>query len=315
MTTTAATRRTLAATLMAAALTAAVAVPAAAAPSAATVRHTGHHATAGHGESARLAYQKSVAVGVLKGLFERGDTKIVDRYVLPNYIQHNPTLPDGTAAFKKLGTALHQQFPNTKINVTHVISEGDLVVIHSNVIAVPGTLGSAQFDIYRFQGGKIAEHWDSIQDVPATTANGHDMFSTLSQPTTHQLGPRSLTAYNKKLVTDFFDQLMVREDLSAIDKYDSPNYIQHNPITPDGPEGLKATLGPYFDAYPQSTAIPKRIIAQGDLVAVHSNFVTGPDDRGQSVIDLFRVQNGKIVEHWDVMQAVPATSANDNTMF
>ncbi|MER6957953.1 nuclear transport factor 2 family protein [Streptomyces sp. NPDC000618] len=230
-------------------------------------------------------------------------------------MQHNPTLPDGTEAFKKLGVAIHQQFPDAKVNVKRVISEGDLVVVHSNVIATPGTLGSAQFDIYRFQGGKIAEHWDSIQDVPATTASGNDMFSMNSRPPTQQLGPQSLTAYNKKLVTAFFDRLMVREDLSAIDKYDSPDYIQHNPITPDGPDGLKATLGPYFEAFPQSTALPKRIIAEGDLVAVHSNFITGPGDRGQSVVDLFRVRNGKIVEHWDVMQAVPATSANDNTMF
>ncbi|WP_046710206.1 hypothetical protein, partial [Streptomyces europaeiscabiei] len=61
--------------------------------------------------------------------------------------------------------------------------------------------------------------------------------------------------------------------------------------------------------------LPKSFIAEGDLVAVHNNDKTSPDDRGNAVVDLFRVRNGKIVEHWDVTQAVSATSANDNTMF
>ncbi|MGW1711875.1 nuclear transport factor 2 family protein [Streptomyces sp. NPDC002156] len=316
MTATTPVRRTVAATLAAAALTAAVAIPSAAAtPSADGGRQAGRPAASSHDESARLAYQKSVAVAVLKGLFERGDTEVVDRYVLPDYIQHNPTLPNGTEAFKNLGVAIHQQFPDAKVNVKRVISEGDLVIVHSHVQVTPQDRGSAQFDIYRFRGGKIAEHWDTIQDVPATTANGNDMFSMISRPSTQQLGPRWLTAYNKKLVTAFFDRLMVRKDLSAIDTYDSPDYIQHNPITPDGPAGLKATLGAYFEQFPQSTVVPKRIVAEGDLVAVHSNFISAPGERGQAVVDLFRVQNGKIVEHWDVMQDVPATSANDNTMF
>ena len=58
-----------------------------------------------------------------------------------------------------------------------------------------------------------------------------------------------------------------------------------------------------------------RVVAEGDLVAVHSHYVNAPGERGQAVVDLFRVRNGKIVEHWDVLQDVPATSANDNTMF
>jgi len=80
-------------------------------------------------------------------------------------------------------------------------------------------------------------------------------------------------------------------------------------------EGAKEGLGGYFGAFPQLTVSPKRVIAEGDLVAVHSRYVNVPGDRGQAIVDLFRVRNGKIVEHWDVSQNVPETSANDNTMF
>jgi predicted SnoaL-like aldol condensation-catalyzing enzyme len=293
-----------------AALLGAAAVPAVAIPSASASAEN-----AGYGDHARLGYQKYIAERVLKGVFEQGDTEVVDRYVRPDYIQHNPLAPDGAEALKNLGVAVHQQFPDAEYDVKRVISEGDLVLVHSNVVMTPGTRGMAVFDIFRFQGGKIAEHWDVGQNVPESSANGNDMFSTESWPRTEQPGPTWLTAYNKRLVTKAFDQLLVQKDLSAIDRYWGPEYHQHNPNIADGVEGVKAGLGGYFEAFPQLTVMPKRVIAEGDLVAVHSHYVNAPGERGQAIVDLFRVRGGKIVEHWDVIQDVPATSANDNGMF
>ena len=303
-------RRILVAALAASALLGAVTVPAVASPSA-----LGRHAFGYVGDGARLDYQKGVAVSVLKGVFERGDTAIVDRFVRPDYIQHNPLAADGSGPLKNLGVAIHQQFPQAKYDVKRVISEGDLVLVHSNVVPTPGSRGSAVFDIFRFRGGKIAEHWDTGQNVPDTSANGNDMFSTVSRPQTGQPGARWLTAHNKKLVTKAFDQLIVDKDLSALDKYWGPEYHQHNPNIADGVAGAREGLGGYFRAFPELAVSRKRVVAEGDLVAVHSHYVNAPGERGQAVVDLFRVRNGKIVEHWDVLQDVPATSANDNTMF
>ena len=287
----------------------AAAVPAVAAP------HSASAGYAGYGDSARLGYQKAVAAGVLKGVFERGDTEVVDRFVRPDYIQHNPLAPDGAETLKNLAVSVHQQFPDAEYDIRRVISEGDLVLVHSNVVLTPGTRGSAVVDIFRFQGGKIAEHWDVGQTVPEKSANGNDMFSTVSWPRTEQPGPGFLTAYNKKLVTVAFDQLLVKKDLSAIDRYWGAEYHQHNPNIADGVEGVKSGLGAYFKQFPQLTVTPKRVIAEGDLVAVHSHYVNAPGERGQAIVDLFRVRGGKIVEHWDVIQDVPATSANGNGMF
>ncbi|WP_324618001.1 nuclear transport factor 2 family protein [Streptomyces dysideae] len=269
----------------------------------------------GYGDSARLAYQKRVVTRVLKGVFEEGDAEVVDRYVRPDYIQHNPVAPDGAETLKNLGAALARQFPDARYDIKRVISEGDLVLVHSNVVMTPGTRGSAVFDIFRFQGGKIAEHWDVGQNVPETSVNGNDMFSTESWPRTEAPGPRWQTAYNKRLVTAYVDQLLVKKDLAAVDKYVGPEYHQHNPTIADGVEGVKAGLGAYFEAFPKLTVTPKRIVAEGDLVAVHSHYVNAPGERGTAIVDLFRVRGGKIVEHWDVLQDVPETSANDNTMF
>ncbi|MGW0711331.1 nuclear transport factor 2 family protein [Streptomyces sp. NPDC002643] len=295
--------------LAAVALTSTVAVvPAVAATPGAT-------AHVSYGDGARLGYQKSVAVRVLKGVFEDGDTGVVDRYVRPDYIQHNPLAPDGAETLKGLAGAMAEQFPDLKYDVKRVISQGDLVLVHSNVVLTPGSRGSAVVDIFRFQGGRIAEHWDVAQNVPESTANGNDMFSTVTSPRTNRPGPAWLTSYHQKLVTKAFDRLLVRKDLSAIDTYWGPEYQQHNPNIPNGVEGVKAGLGAYFEQFPQLSVERKRVIAEGDLVAVHSHYVNAPGERGQAILDLFRVRDGRIVEHWDVIQDVPETSANDNTMF
>jgi predicted SnoaL-like aldol condensation-catalyzing enzyme len=78
---------------------------------------------------------------------------------------------------------------------------------------------------------------------------------------------------------------------------------------------VKAGLGTYFEQFPQLSVSPKRVIAEGDLVAVHSHYVDTPGERGQAVLELFRVRDGKIVEHWTAVQDLPESSANDNTMF
>lgn len=252
---------------------------------------------------------------LLRDLFTRGDTAVVDRLLRPDYIQHNPLAPDGADGLKHFTAALRQQFPQAVFEPRRVISDGDLVLLHSHVVFVPGTPGLAVFDVFRFQDGKIAEHWDVLQEVPATTASGNDMFATLTEPRSEAPGQRWFTAYNKELVTAFVEQLLVRKDLAAIDTYVDAEYREHNPNIPDGAAGLKAGLGFYFEKFPQLTVTPKRVIAQGDLVAVHSHYVDTPGDRGRAVVDLFRVRDGKIVEHWNAEQDVPESAANDNTMF
>jgi NADPH:quinone reductase-like Zn-dependent oxidoreductase/predicted SnoaL-like aldol condensation-catalyzing enzyme len=259
--------------------------------------------------------QAQLAQQLLKDLFTRGDTAIVDRLLRHDYIQHNPLAPDGPDALKYFVATTRQQFPQVAFEPRRAISDGDLVLLHSRNVLVPGTPGMAVFDLFRFQDGRIAEHWDVLQEVPATTASGNDMFATLSEPRSEAPGQRWFTAYHKKLVTEFVDELLVRKDLAAIDTYVDAEYHEHNPNIPDGAAGLKAGLGFYFEQFPQLSVTPKRVIAQGDLVAVHSHYIDTPGDRGRAVFDLFRVRDGKIVEHWNAEQAVPETAANDNTMF
>jgi predicted SnoaL-like aldol condensation-catalyzing enzyme len=120
---------------------------------------------------------------------------------------------------------------------------------------------------------------------------------------------------NKKLVLQFYEAAINQKDFNAAAKFLGPRYIQHNPKAADGPEGLKAFLAFLRDKFPDYHSEIKRVFADGDYVILHVHNVPTPGSRGNAIIDIFRLDNGKIVEHWDVRQEIPEQAANSNTMF
>ena len=121
---------------------------------------------------------------------------------------------------------------------------------------------------------------------------------------------------NEKVVVAFYDQAFnAHQPKAAADRYIGPVYIQHNPLVPNGAAPFYKHFGEFFASHPRASLDMKHLVSEGDVVVVHSLFRSGPGDRGQAIMDLFRVQHGKIVEHWDVIQPVPARTANGNTMF
>jgi predicted SnoaL-like aldol condensation-catalyzing enzyme len=120
---------------------------------------------------------------------------------------------------------------------------------------------------------------------------------------------------NKKAVVEFYDKAINQKDFDAASKYMGSRYTQHNPNAADGPEGLKAFLGFLKEKFPASRSEIKRVFADGDYVILHVHAVREPGTRGNAIIDIFRLENGKIVEHWDVVQPIPEKAANTNGMF
>ncbi len=120
---------------------------------------------------------------------------------------------------------------------------------------------------------------------------------------------------NKKTVAAFYDAVLNRKDFDAASKYLGNRYTQHNPTAADGPEGLKAFVAFLKDKFPNNRSEIKRIFADGDYVIVHVHAVREPGTRGNAIIDIFKLENGKVVEHWDVVQPIPEKPANNNGMF
>jgi len=120
---------------------------------------------------------------------------------------------------------------------------------------------------------------------------------------------------NKNTVLAFYDAAINQKDFDAAAKFLGPRYVQHNPRAADGPEGLKAFLAFLRDKFPDYHSDIKRSFADGDYVILHVHNVPTPGSRGNAIVDIFKLENGKIVEHWDVRQEIPEQSANSNTMF
>jgi predicted SnoaL-like aldol condensation-catalyzing enzyme len=120
---------------------------------------------------------------------------------------------------------------------------------------------------------------------------------------------------NKKVVVEFYDKALNAKDFAAASAYFGPRYVQHNPTAPDGIEGFKAFLSFLRDKFPNSHSEIKKVFADGDYVILHVHAVREPGTRGAAIVDIFKLENGKIVEHWDVRQEIPEKAANDNGMF
>lgn len=121
---------------------------------------------------------------------------------------------------------------------------------------------------------------------------------------------------NKAIVTAFYEQAFVKHQPTAAARaYIGDRYIQHNPHVPNGVAPFTGYFEQYFRTHPTASSTIYRVIADGDLVVIHSHGKDDPQDVGKAIVDIFRVDHGKIVEHWDVMQPVTTGAPNGNTMF
>lgn len=120
---------------------------------------------------------------------------------------------------------------------------------------------------------------------------------------------------NKKTVLAFYDASINQKDFAAASPFLGPYYKQHNPTAQDGAEGLKAFIAFLKAKFPKQHGDIKQVIAEGDLVVLHVLSTRDNNTPGRAIVDIFRVDNGKVVEHWDVIQDIPAQGANANGMF
>ncbi|MGY3696901.1 putative SnoaL-like aldol condensation-catalyzing enzyme [Bradyrhizobium sp. USDA 3240] len=120
---------------------------------------------------------------------------------------------------------------------------------------------------------------------------------------------------NRKAVLAFYEKGLNQKDADAALAYVGNRYVQHNPGAADGPEGFRKFIGFLREKFPNSHSEIKRSFVDGDYVILHVHAVREPGTPGNAIVDIFKLEDGKIVEHWDVVQPVPENPANSNTMF
>lgn len=246
---------------------------------------------------------KEKAIALIES-FETGDSAPV-AYINPNkYIQHNLMAADGLEGFGAL--VANPPEGGFKAKVVRAIEDGDLMVLHTHYDFFGPKVG---FDIFRFEDGLIVEHWDNLAEITPPNPSGRTQLDGAIT-----LTDLDKTDDNKQLVRNFVTDILVNGESDKLTRYISTEeYRQHNSAVADGLDGLGAALA-YFAENGLVMEYDKvhTVIGEGNFVLSVSEGKFGTGDH-VSYYDLFRIDNGKIVEHWDIIETILPQSAWKNT--
>ena len=251
-----------------------------------------------------LSKRKEQIKSLLRGI-ETGDPEAVAVVNEDKYIQHNPLNREGNLGLAEVFKRLSQTSP--RVNIVRIFEDGDFVFAHTDYDFNVLEIG---FEVFRFEDGYAVEHWDNLQNKPSSlNLSGHSMIG----------GPIDVTDLdkteeNRDIIRSFMDEVLVRGQLDKLSFYiDDGGYVEHNPNMADGFDALSEALassekrGKYEKIH--------RLLVEGNFgLCVSEGFLDGVHS---SFYDLFRVADGKIVEHWDTTEAVPPRSEwkNENGKF
>lgn len=254
-----------------------------------------------------MAVAKKEQIRALLKSIETGDPEPVAVVNEAKYIQHNPQTHEGSEGLAVLFKRLSKTEP--RVNMVRAFEDGDFVFAHMEYDFASRKIG---FEVFRFENGQAIEHWDNIQERQGPNQSGRTMVDGPTDATDHDL-----TENNRALVRSFVETVLVDGQLNRLtDFVDEDTYAEHNPRLGDGVTILQSALEAEDEGY-RSIDYHRvhRILAEGSFVlcvsegdygGVHSAFY-----------DLFRLANGKVVEHWDTTEKIAPSSEwkNDNGKF
>ena len=241
-------------------------------------------------------------VVALLNSFNTGDKTPIS-YINPTkYVQHNLAVGDGLAGFGEV--MQHAPEGGFKANVIRAFQDGDFVFTQTEYDFFGPKIG---FDVFRFENGLIVEHWDNLTEITPANPSGHTQIDGTTTITN-----LDKTAANKELVSDFVSTILMKGEMDKVGNFfDGDNYIQHNSAIGDGLSGLGEALK-NMAAHGIIMKYDKvhNVLGEGNFVLTMSEGEFG--GKHTSFYDLFRIENGKIAEHWDVMETILAESERKN---
>jgi len=237
---------------------------------------------------------------------KEGKIDVVDDYTGDRYTQHSTGVADGPEGFKEFFKGFLERTNDRDIQIIRAIEDGRYVFVHAYQNIDNGTAKWITTDMFDTdENDKIVEHWDVISAYkePSETVSGNDMI--LGE---FELKDLDKTEENKALVRLFITDVFQNKNHKALDKYVSRDkYIQHNPNVPNGFEAIEQFLAAQNFNY----NFVFNVMGQGDHVVAFSKGTMAGQEL--CIFDIFRIENGKIVEHWDNMEPIPPRSEWANT--
>lgn len=265
-----------------------------------------------HAETSNAS--RALVLEAVTALFVDFDPEAAAPLLRDDYIQHNVGVPTGAQPVLDFLPALEES--GLTATVHRVLADGDVVVLHSTYdnAELFGAETLVAFDVFRVQDGQLAEHWDNLQPPRAETASGRSMTDGPTEVT-----DLDQTEANRALIEDFTQTVLIGGAFDRLPEYivsEPGAYQQHNPDLADGLDGLSAGFAALAEAGQAITYTKVHsIVAEGNFVFTMSEGTMG--ETSTAFFDLFRIEDGMIVEHWDTIDAIPPDEemAHDNGKF
>ena len=242
-----------------------------------------------------LQNKKEQISNLLKSI-ETGDPASISVVNEEKYIQHNPQTHEGSEGLAELFKRLSKTSP--RVNIVRVFEDNDFVFAHTEYDFATRNIG---FEIFRFEDGQAVEHWDNIQKRQEPNISGNTMVDGETKVVDHDMTER-----NRMVIQEFVEVVLIHGCLGKLGDYiDREKYTEHNPRFGNDLVGLSGELSnrTFDDTISIRYEKPHRLLAEGNFVLSvcegHANQVPS------SFFDLYRLKNGKIVEHWDTTEAIP----------
>ncbi|MWV60543.1 hypothetical protein GRS92_17065 [Rathayibacter sp. VKM Ac-2754] len=229
-----------------------------------------------------------------------------ERVVAADAVAHGSGRQAGPGGLLAEFTADRGRVPGAQAVVKRTAADGELVAVHYQVASDPADerTGEAAVDLFRLEGGTVVERWSFDQPIATGTpasGNTNTMFSDLYDPPAPAVAPSETEEEsNRVLAVNAYDTLFRDQDVSILDTAFDPAYLQHNPVAPNGTEALKSLFSGSATFPPQESVVS---LGDGDLVWTFSQSVGAEPGDPVLAADVFRVDDGLIREHWDVVPA------------
>lgn len=237
----------------------------------------------------------------LEAIRDGNYVEAVEKYAGSRYTQHSTLVRDGREGFIEFFADFVERNPIRDIEIVRGFEDGQYVFLHVVQSLNNGESRYVTADIFDTDDdAKMIEHWDIIAEMADETLSGHSQVDGPTEPT-----DLDKTEQNKAFVRSFLDDVLIGGDYDRLPEYISSDaYVQHNPDIADGLDGLGTFVAELAEEGKAMVYVEvHNVIGSGNFVAALSKVNLG--DTAMAVIDLFRIESGKIVEHWDVIEPIP----------
>jgi predicted SnoaL-like aldol condensation-catalyzing enzyme len=254
---------------------------------------------------AKTVTSKEIVGAAMRGIYDDADVGVVDRLFSPSFRQHGVRAADGPDGVRAFISSLSE---NASCTVHRVLADGGMVATHASYEDLD-TAPLVGFELWRLEDGLIVEHWDSYEPLVAETASGNSQVDGPTEP-----GAADGMA-TKALVEEIVQTILVENDFSRLDDFlAGEDYTQHNPRFGNGISGLATALAELAEqGISMQYTTRHRAVAEGDFALILSEGLFGGER--YTFYDLFRVANGRAVEHWDVMTPEPKQLRHHNGLY